>query len=332
MKRPPVVFVGIVTYNSARHLKSCLDAVLGQTHTPLRVTVFDNASQDGTRSVLRTYARRITLIASRKNVGFGRGHNAIIRSVPIRSGDFYLCLNQDAAPGKDSVARMVRAAEKRNADWLTGKLVKDPDKGILYSTGHAIRRDGYAFNSGYGRKDSDRYAVPREVFGASGAAALYRGSMIRKLSVRGEFFDPALLLYYEDIDIDWRGQLAGLHCWYEPSAVIRHPGGSFDRHLTAEVLANRYLVVTKNAAPADLVFYNLPIMAFHMAARLIVTPATGAELLRTFVRRVPRMLSARRSTVRTGSAMTHWFRVSGADRTGQPVTFSGRVRAFLNQR
>ena len=58
--------------------------------------------------------------------------------------------------------------------------------------------------------------------GATGAAALYRRTMIDDISVRGEFFDESFFAYREDADLAWRAQLMGWKCLYVPTAVAWH--------------------------------------------------------------------------------------------------------------
>ena len=47
------VSVTIVTFNSGRFIKRCLESVLGQKGPDIEVIVVDNNSTDGTRDILR---------------------------------------------------------------------------------------------------------------------------------------------------------------------------------------------------------------------------------------------------------------------------------------
>lgn len=49
------VSITIVTYNSGRFIRKCLDAVLSQKHPRFEVIVIDNASTDGTVDILEHY-------------------------------------------------------------------------------------------------------------------------------------------------------------------------------------------------------------------------------------------------------------------------------------
>ena len=46
------VLVSIVSYNSGRHLKSCLESLRKQSYSNFDVHIFDNASDDNTSAHL----------------------------------------------------------------------------------------------------------------------------------------------------------------------------------------------------------------------------------------------------------------------------------------
>jgi hypothetical protein len=56
--------------------------------------------------------------------------------------------------------------------------------------------------------------MPELVFGACGAAVLYRRRMVEEIGFLGEDF----FLYDEDTDLNFRAQLAGWKCSYVPTA------------------------------------------------------------------------------------------------------------------
>ena len=51
----PKLTVGIPTFNRARWLRETIDSVLAQTYTDFRVIVSDNASDDDTPDVVRSF-------------------------------------------------------------------------------------------------------------------------------------------------------------------------------------------------------------------------------------------------------------------------------------
>ena len=53
------VSVTIVTYNSGRYIKRCLESVLAQKGPQIEIIVVDNNSTDGTRDILEALRRAL---------------------------------------------------------------------------------------------------------------------------------------------------------------------------------------------------------------------------------------------------------------------------------
>src|SRR5215471_12324926 len=104
----PTVCITIVTLNSSRYLRRCLEAVLAQRDIRLNVAVVDNASGDSTRQILREYDGRIRVVRNRTNAGFAAGQNQAIRAV---RGSWVLTLNPDVLLEPYFVRRLVDAGE-----------------------------------------------------------------------------------------------------------------------------------------------------------------------------------------------------------------------------
>ena len=94
------------------------------------------------------------------------------------------------------------------------------------------------------------------MFGATGAAALYRREMIEDISLDSEFFDTDFFSYREDADVAWRAQLLGWRCIYTPAAVAYHvrtvsPENrrSIPKAINMHSVKNRFLLRIKNLTP-----------------------------------------------------------------------------------
>ncbi len=324
------VHVGIVTYNSLDDLPGCLEGLRAQTYTPMTVTVLDNASSDGGVAWLRDNAPEVTVIESEQNLGYGRGHNTIIDACGLADDDDYLALNPDAHLEPDYIANLVAGMAAHGAGWGIGQLRLTGDDGqptnLIYSTGHGLLADGYAFNLHYRLPLSSAPHESVPVFGAPGAASLYRGAFIRAISVEAAFFDPHLFLYYEDVDVDWRGQMAGWGCIHEPGAVAWHRGSQPRGDLKMQSLANRYGVAVKNATPLVLWTNHLPRLALHLAARLVLSPRAGVAFARYLRRTLPQMW--RQRALMQQASVREWVAWSAQQPTGQPRSLGQRWRSF----
>jgi hypothetical protein len=152
---------------------------------------------------------------------------------------------------------------------IAPKLLRadDAQRTTLDSTGLFIDRRRRPYDRGQGEADEGQYDTQVELFGACGAAALYRRTMLEDLSPDGEYYDQDFFAYYEDADLSWRAQLRGWRCVYAPRAVATHTRGWGDAlrkrgHAAKNThtpggrpvdgprlaLRNRYLMTIKNDA------------------------------------------------------------------------------------
>jgi len=108
-----------------------------------------------------------------------------------------------------------------------------------------------------GGEEADRgqYDRTQWVFGATGAAAMFRRTFADAASVEGEFFDEEFFSYREDADLAWRGQLMGWKCLYVPAAVGWHVRRvtperreSLPHEINWHSVKNRFLMRGKNAS------------------------------------------------------------------------------------
>ncbi len=225
MKKPSVT-VTIVTFNSDRFIRGCLDSVFKQTYPLLDVIVVDNASTDRTRSLLEEYRDRVHAIFNNANVGFAPAQNQAIRA---SFGDWVLVLNPDTLLAPDFVERLVEAGESdEKVGSVCGKLLRIgqdfvlPEEPRIDSAGIYFTPNMRHFDRGWQERAAGRFDQPEYVFGASAAAALYRREMIGDISLLDGFFDPDFFAYREDADVAWRAQLLGWRCLYTPYASAHH--------------------------------------------------------------------------------------------------------------
>jgi len=250
-----MVSILITTYNSASRLKACLESVLQQEFFDREIIVVDNASTDATRAVLREFETRARVTYNETNRGFSGGQNQAIAQA---RGDWLLSLNPDVLLGPGFLSKLVAAGESDpRIGTVCGKLLRwGPDgehTNIIDSTGIYFLRNLRHLDRGSGEIDHGQYEVPEYLFGATGAAALYRRAMVEDISSGGEFFDDDFFAYREDADVAWRAQLMGWSCLYIPEAVawhVRRVTPERFRQLPDEInrhsIKNRFLMRAKN--------------------------------------------------------------------------------------
>jgi len=329
-----MIYVGIVSYNSQKDLPKCINSVLRQSFKPIRIIVYDNRSIENIQPMVRARFPGIQFVQGNTNIGFGQAHNNIIRMCNLQRGDWYLSLNPDVVLHRDYVKHIIQFAQTHKTDWATGKLLLNSSSKKnrnIYSVGHAIRRDGFSMNIGYGIREDLIHIKTSEVFGASGAAALYSYACIQALIQQGDVYDPSMFMYAEDTDIDWRARLLGMNCWYISSSVGVHRGSVPSPFMSAHSVINRYLSVVKNAYMYDLLVFNIPIIISHILFRLVVTPSLGFWMLQRFIRYIPYAITHRTKPAIKRKEMNRWFYWSAHQHGALPIGFQDRLMFFFRR-
>lgn len=261
------VSVHIVTYNSSEHIDDCLEAVLRQSHPIEQIVVIDNASKDNTIEKLEKWSEKCSIFHNSINNGFAGGHNQAIR---MTETDYCLILNPDVVLEPDYVLNTVKSLKDHSQSGsATGKLLFKTDPSHIDSTGLVINKARRAFDRG-AHQTSDKFEYKEEVFGVSGAAAMYSREMINDISLDGEFFDEDFFAYKEDVDVAWRAQLLGWKAYYEPSAIAYHERGWKEGSRSSKPLfvrrlsyINRYKMMVKNDRISMVLKHIIPLLVYE---------------------------------------------------------------------
>lgn len=259
------VAVHVLTYNSRPFLEPCLAGLAAQTRKPDHLLFIDCGSRDDTVPWLRRAAARhqgLNLLLLPDNRGYAGGHNAGLRKLTC---DYVLLLNPDVRLHPTFLAETLAAFNRYpQAGSVSGKLWRGDDdlqplpEPILDSTGMIMTRNQRHLDRGSGQRDTGQFDREEEVFGVSGAAAVYRRTMLKDIEVDDEILDEAFFAYREDADLAWRARLMGWSAIYAPRATAIHrrrlrPGhrrqvpALINRHS----VKNRFLLRLKNQTPSN---------------------------------------------------------------------------------
>ncbi len=314
------VSVGVVTWNADEVLERCIASVRAQTYPDVDLHVWDNASEPAGRSVVERATRDDERTWSPDNIGFAGGHNRLIAA---SRGAYYLCLNPDAVLEPDYLTLLVAALEAApSAGSATGRLLRLDTPGIVDSTGIVMTRDQRHLD-----RDADEPVQAHandqveEVFGVSGAAALYRRRMLDDVAVAGECFDEDFFAYREDADLAWRARVQGWTSLYVPRATALHRRRvtpSRRQSLPAAVnrysVRNRFLLRLKNQSGHEAVRFLWPTLVrdLQVLGYVMLREHRSVPGLIDVLRLLPRMWRKRQVIQRrrrtSPADLTRWFR------------------------
>lgn len=249
----PLASVIIPNWNGAQHLPVCLDALRGQTYKQVEVILVDNGSTDGSQALVEGQYPEVRLLALERNLGLTGGNNAGFRAA---TGQILISLNNDTEADPGFVAALVAALlEHPEAGMASAKMLLFDERDRIHSAGDGYGADGIPFNRGVWQQDEGQYDKSGWIFGGCGGAVAYRRAMLDDVGL----FDESFFMYCEDVDLNWRAQLAGWKCWYAPEAVVYHKlsatgGGPIASFYTGR---NTLWVIAKNY-PRALLRRNWP--------------------------------------------------------------------------
>ena len=342
--QPAGVAVCLVTHDSAPDVAGCMAAIgamaafgsqgaggAGRGARPLEIVVIDSGSRDGSLDeARRTAPAGVPFVgeAHAANIGFAAGMNAAIAAT---RAPYILSLNADARPAADYVERLISRMEAHpdlQVAAVTGRLVRPPapdGSRDLDACGMRLTRTWRHLDRGSGETDHGQWAAADRVFGATGAASLFRRAALADAAVDGEVFDPRFHSFREDAELCFRLRERGWEVLYEPAAVAEHRRFNLPERRAAmppavnlHSLKNRYLLRIYHQTAGNLLRTLLPTAARDLAA-------LGYVLLRertsfaayTWLWRHRAELLARRRTIQrrrrlAAGDLDRWFGSQGA--------------------
>lgn len=218
--------VCIVTWNSEKYIRNCLKSLNNQTFRDFELLVVDNNSSDNTLGIVNEVTPYAKVIRNQKNTGFCGGHNL---GINVSKGKYYMPFNPDIVAEEDFLLKMVEAIELTNdkIGVVSGKLlrfdsVKNEKTNIIDSTGVFFKKNRRSLDRGAEEIDNGQYDRVEYVFGASGAAPLYKRDMLEDIKIDNQYFLEYFFAYREDVDLAWRAQHRGWKCIYYYHAVAYH--------------------------------------------------------------------------------------------------------------
>lgn len=301
---PGSIAVIIVNYNAGPLLAQCLRSLESQTFSDFEVLIVDNASADDSLASVEATGR-VQVIRNDVNLGFAAAQNQGMR---LAQGRYLMPLNFDIVLAPAFLAEVVSAMESgERVGSVSGKMLRMTPDGqptdVIDNAGLLLPRRRFPAHRGGGEKDAGQYDRPALVFGAMGAAALYRREMLDDIAYRGQYFDESYFMWYEDIDLDWRARLRGWDCVYTPGAVAYHvgdPHGHGRSRFGAETsMRNRWKMILSNECGRCMI-RNAPSLVVEELALLrhvVRHGLTGAysRAVRSCLASLPATLDKRRS-------------------------------------
>ncbi len=269
----PLVSVVIPNYNGAGIIEACLASLQRQTYRKVEILVVDNASRDDSIEIIRRLAPQAIVRSQKANLGFAGGVNAGVRTA---RGEWIAVLNNDTEVAANLLEEVVSAIDRHpDAAFLACRILDFDNRERLYSAGDCFLRAGLGYRRGQELPDCPRYHQEKEVFSASGCAAIFRKSVFEKVGG----YDERFFAYLEDVDLGLRLQAAGYRGYFIPKAEVFHRGGATSggefSPLAVRLRTRNAVLVFLQNLPARVFWRCLPTIAAGQAAWLFRAAIRG---------------------------------------------------------
>lgn len=291
----PRATIQIVTHNSIQDLCACLDSLSRQEFKDFEIIIVDNGSSDATKDFLKNWkAGRVVL--NDVNLGFAMAHN---QAFNMSNSEFAVVMNPDVILTPACIFCLIKTIEAQNTiGAIQGRMllldVEGERTNIIDSVGMRHRWWGQVQDIGQGEKDWGQFNEPRQMFGVTGAFAMYRRRAIMSVKDDEDVFDSDLFMYKEDVDLAFRLNKKGWKAFYEPRAIAYHKRGAGKnvarqaRSVLVRELsfANGVLVALKNESRA-----RLPVVSIYFLLYFIFLLFKDRDVLPASVKRIKRFYS-----------------------------------------
>jgi len=225
----------IVSYNTRKLLRRCLESVYANSGVTFTVCVVDNASADGSAALVAQEFPQALLIANTENVGYPRANNQGLRALGFPSAEaprYALLLNPDTELPPNALRDMIAFMDAHPEAGIAGPKIVLPSGELDLACRRSFPSPEVAFyrlaglsrlfprSRRFGRYnltylDPDEEA---EVDAVVGAFMLVRREAITQAGLLDENF----FMYGEDLDWAYRIKQAGWRVYYTPRVTILH--------------------------------------------------------------------------------------------------------------
>lgn len=232
----------IINFNTKKLVSELVSSIYKKTKKiNFEVIIVDNASSDGSLSVLRKLAKKSNLdfIENSNNLGFAAGNNIGIKKA---KGRYILLLNSDVLITSNSLGDMVNWMDEHADVGISTCMLKNKD-GSIQGTGGFFPNlsrvfswmiiQDFPFVDNFIKpfhpmkeksptKANSFYEKPRELDWVTGAFFLMRNEVI----VNVGDLDEKYFMYTEETDFCFRAKKKGWKVWYVPQFSVIHYGGA----------------------------------------------------------------------------------------------------------
>lgn len=250
MKTHPLISIIVLNWNGKRFIDGFFNSIYQQTYPADRLEILfvDNNSSDDSVEYFNAHNfPRARLIQTGDNYGYAGGNNYGLAQA---KGEYIAVCNNDLELDQNWLEELVIAAQRHHADVTVPKLVFAESRTINNAGSILVPHlDWPNLERGIDKPiDDPEFNKECEITAFCGASPLFSRAFLKDVG----FFDRRFFLYWEDVDLSWRGQKQHKKYIYAPRSVAYHhtsgsTGGETSPVFIHYVSRNRILILIKHA-------------------------------------------------------------------------------------
>ena len=248
----------VLNWNGADDTLNCVKSLQQQTLRPEIIIVDNNSSDDSVERFedhIKSQKKDAPiLIKNSQNLGFAGGINTGLIYAKEHNFKYIGVLNPDAIADKNWCRALVDELSSQPKCGIATGILQRRDGKTLDTTGDFYTTWGLPGPRNRDEPVKNAPSKPGEVFGATGGGAIYRAAIFDDI----DMFDEDFFMYYEDVDLSFRAQLAGWKVRFTPEAIAYHKVGASSKKVPGLAVYNTFknlpLVFIKNV-PRQLFWY-----------------------------------------------------------------------------
>jgi GT2 family glycosyltransferase len=222
----------LVNWNGLQFTKACLDSLMAMPVKGYSVIVVDNASSDGSSSILKTNYPDIVLLENQQNLGFTGGNNRGIKYALDKGADLIILINNDATVSSDFLDKMLLAYKQSpNAGIIQPIICFQHDKDRIWSAGGKYNTlFGISTTKGDRQPITQYFPENKILDWATGCCMMVPAQVFRQVGLlQGSYF-----AYFEDVDFSIRVRQQGYQILLASDCVIYHEGSASSKKASSE--------------------------------------------------------------------------------------------------
>jgi len=197
-----------------------MNSLLSSIEVP-DIILIDNNSSDNSVEILDKYVRQhknIHFIKNNRNSGFTGGNNVGFQYALEHGYEYIGTLNPDAVADSGWTSSLLHELGAFSTTGIATGILARQDYKTIDTTGESYSIWGIPSPRGRNTLLKNAPSKPEFIFASTGGGFITRASVLQDIGM----FDEKFFMYFEDVDLCFRAQLAGYKVRYTPKAVAYH--------------------------------------------------------------------------------------------------------------